>query len=93
MKYKFEWVNGSEIVEGSSVKNACSNLTTDVNKIVTGMIVSVKELRDADKPQGKKGITLTKWWDAEVFWKYLKKAQKSTTLSKKKAGHNRNYVQ
>lgn len=84
MKYKFEWANGSEIVEGTSVENACSHITTKVDTIATGMLVSVKQLRDINNPQGKTGQTLTKWWDAEMFWKYLKNTQKSTKPLKTK---------
>ena len=71
-KFKFEWANGKEVVEGKNIKDACGNIKTDPLTIITGMLVSVKELRDIDK-QGKKGLTLTRWWDAEMFWKYLKR--------------------
>ena len=72
MKYKFKWANGSAVSIGNSIEEACSNIKTNPSKIITGFLVSVKQLRNPNKPQGKSGLTLTKWWDAEMFWKHLK---------------------
>ena len=81
-QYKFMWANGKEIVEGTSITDACKNIQTKPSKIITGFLVSTKEIRNPNDPQGKKGIYLTRFWDSEMFWKYLKKANKNANKPK-----------
>ena len=75
MKFQFEWANGSEIVEGKTMIDACHHIKTSPENIVTGWLVRIRPV-DYVTPEQRKKI---KWgyWDAEQFWKHLKKVAKN----------------
>lgn len=71
-KFLIEWANGCEYVQARTLKEACGKLKTRPSKIMTGFLVRVKQCDIPNTPKSRKENKGWRYWDAEMFWKYLK---------------------
>ena len=65
------WANGQERVFGKDLVEAVHTIRTPPDKILTGYLVRLKEIKR--KPVYK--VSTFMYWDAEQFWKELKKVR------------------
>ncbi len=66
-EYQFEWANGTETVKGRNVEEACGKIKTNPQDIITGFLVRIRNTTGFGKDN------VWRYWDAEMFWKHLKK--------------------
>ena len=71
-KFMFEFADGRKVVvEGRTYKTACRKIKIPYNQIVTSFLVRLKE----ESNKSKSGWGHWGYWDAEQFWKELKKGK------------------